>query len=211
MASLGSMSADRSALSFDVAIDGKSYVGSAPLDGTPPQVWLVSGRPQAKAMFSPADRELMLIVEGESGEKSPANLLVLRRGQKPRSPLPAKHDYHPGSAWWSGDGRSVYFSDPTAGVVKVGVEGGDVKGPWPVQGAHSDPSDRYLVGASAGGVTFFNTQTRKAIAIVSSVHGRLPAWPHFVLGGKYVCYTNSALGRGDVALAPTGRLIAMTA
>jgi carbon storage regulator CsrA len=208
-----SRSADGKFLSIDAAIDDASQVGTVAIDGSGAQIWH-SFDQRVSSEFNPIDTEVMLVV-GEGGK-----LWTIERGGEPKLILPAKETKAVYSAWWSGDGKSVYFVDGEAGMGRIDMESGKREVLWAAatQRGHVMANGKGLVADWGSRVAFYNLETGKGVNIVATMPaGPLPPQqyhtqprPRFCFDDRYVSYTTTVNGRVDVALALTETLLAET-
>ena len=207
-----SFSADRRRLSLDAALDGKGLVGAIDVAGGAAEVWQAFEKPASHAQFNPVEPDLMLFrLDGQ--------LHTVRKGQKAKAL--AKEVTRVAEAFWSADGKAVYYTAPGAGLMRVAAEGGKAETIWPAASAsfHIDAAGQYIVAAVASPepghsrVAFYNVRAGKEARIytLTGEAGALRARPRFTGNGEYVVYTTSAKERADVALTPVAALVAATA
>jgi carbon storage regulator CsrA len=204
------LSADRKALSIDVTVDGKGFVGSMDAGSGAVEMWQSFDRAVSHAQFNPAEPGLMLL-------RQEGRLYTIRKGQKATA---LTKEPVRGEAWWSADGKSVYFIAAAGGLARISAEGGKAEVLWPAANAsfHMDRSGEHVVAAIASAeagesrLVLCNLKTGKEARIYTFTGeaGAQRARPRFAMDGKYLIYTTSAQGRADVAVTPTAGLIAAT-
>lgn len=194
------------------------------------------------AQFSPTDPDLIMLCQdhwndiktGEHfGYKN--RIWLIRRGEE------AKPLYADGSGrnmhmhtheWWAKDGNGIWYVDYDYGTEYYDLFTGERTNVWPHGTCHSHAStdDRYLVGdigtyqwnkgPALSLVAFYNTVTKKEIAIASGMpnppevtkRGFFHAHPHpqFVLDDEYIAYTSTVRGTLDYAMVRVADLITRT-
>ncbi|EIP97110.1 hypothetical protein OpiT1DRAFT_01539 [Opitutaceae bacterium TAV1] len=124
-------SADRKALAIDAEIGREWFVGCAPLDGTPVEIWARPTRAYNHAQFCPDPRNGDLILVNQDSSTDPVtgecpnyeNRMWLLRRDHPLRPLypdaQAAVAHMHGHEWWSADGRHVWYIHYGRGVMRV--------------------------------------------------------------------------------------------
>lgn len=216
-----SLSSDGQHVSFDIAPDGGTIIGSIAVSGGEPEVWLKSTKRFASPLFSPVDPDLMLVALESNPDERQYHLL--RRGQKPE-PLLGKDAAPRTAAVFTADGRHVLLAGPS-GVSRVESEGRreEVLSTTPcvnVAGTHDTYGFAFDGGAAGADavsrLTFCNRKTRRDAAVVSRMSAAaetpyaVAPSPQFTADGKYLVYTTTALGHVDVAFTPVRTLLNAT-
>jgi carbon storage regulator CsrA len=208
MAAELSLSCDGKLLAFDVAAEGRRQIVAIPTDGSPAEVWHTSEGASRAARFSPADAGLMLVADAEGRP------CLLRRGEPLRVLSAVAAD-----GWWSGDGEYVYIAAEGSGTQLVRVSDGARETLWARCASHGAAAGDYFIAEGAGSsIVFFNTRTRKEVVVVSEMPAppgltqayRPSTHPRLCLNDRYFGYTTTVLGRVDVAMVSTERLVAAT-
>lgn len=205
------MSCDRRALTIDAQIGTRWYVGTAPVDGTPIEIWQEFDRCYNHAQFSPTDPDLQLLaqdwwhdpVTGRRHDYAD-RLWLIRHGEEARPIFPDDPSNRRTHEWWGADGLHVWYVDYERRTERVQVEIGTRTNVWPGGTCHShcDAAGRFIVGdigtyswsRTGCRVAFFNTTTGTEIDIVSDLpepfgsRGRYHVDPHprFCLDDRYI-------------------------
>ncbi len=224
-------SADHSCVNIDAQIGNEWCVGEMPLDGGPVNVWARFDRCVNHAQFSPTAPRTMLLAEDGWSDASTGEfhgyrkrMWLLERGGQPAPLFPEDTPRH-GHEWWDSDGRHIWYVHYGRGTEKADIVTRERVLVWPsdtVSHSHADACGKYLVsdlsaysGSKGAKVVFIDVAARKESCIVSSMpcleqYARYHVHPHpqFCLHDRYICYTSTALGCVDIALAPVDELIA---
>lgn len=231
-----SRSADRSSFFIDAFVDGRTLLGSLPLDGSDFALWheFTDGLRRNHAQFSPHEPDLALFAWDNSWERSTGRripyenrMYLIRRGEEPKSvfPTPTRCTHE----WWDSDGRHIWCM--MDGTVRVDTQTAEVERVWN-EGkwhAHNDATRGLIVADNnhrekgfyrgcPSTVDFFNRETGASVRIVrnpehSDYAGRsyhIDPHPRFCLDDRYIVFTTTVRGTIDLAIVDTAQLIALT-
>ena len=229
------LSADRRVVNIDAQIGNEWFVGAAPLDGSPVEIWQQFDRCYNHAQFSPTDPDLLLMaqdwwIDANTGEhhKYVDRLWTIRRGEEARPLVPDAPSGRRSHEWWQADGSHVWYVDYDLGTEKLELATGKRTNVWPGGTCHSycdatgtliaGDIGTYSWGRTGCRVAFFNTTTGREISIASDlpepVPGRMPyhldPHPRFCLDDQYICYTTTVRGHADLAVVPVASLVEAT-
>jgi hypothetical protein len=229
------LSADGKSVNIDARFDNECHLGNMPLDGSPVRIWQKIDGFYDHGLFSPTDPDLLMfaheywqehIAEPFDHDLPYHRLWLIRRGEKAR-PILRQPVSHSGHEWWDPDGKHIWYVHYGVAVKKVDIATGHEQPLWngSLSHAYSDHSGRYLVAdmmadpvISDCHVAFRDTVTGKEVEIVNrpplakglTQCGHLHPHPQFCRNDRYICHTTTIHDRVDIALVPTGDLIART-
>jgi hypothetical protein len=233
-------SADGKSLNLDVIAGDTWHLSTMEIESGKLEVWQSFPVCYKHAQFSPVDSNMIMIAQdhwediktGESfGYKN--RIWLIRKGEMAQPLFKddlGKNVHRHCHEWWAHDGKGIWFVDYDHGTEYYNLTTGEHVNVWPNGTCHSHSStdDKFLTGdigtyqwaESPVKVAFYNTLTRKEIAIVSHMpappevtkRGFFHAHPHpqFVLNDTYIAYTTTVRGTLDYAMVPVADLIART-